>query len=257
MTMADAEARAMARRHTAQLLKMLRGYGPRSEISEPERVPDPPVTAPKPDTVAEATPGYDRGVDAIPSRLSLLPVSQPTPLPLPPRPCVEPDSIPTLPPLPPRPCIEPGSMPTVGEVLRRPQGMLGQLVAGAGRLNQLSQIFRAYLPPHLHDHAVLVRLDPEGWEVQTDSAAWATRLRYALPTIRQALGQQLDMVLPKPRIRVAPVAMPSKPRRPRLTLTRHNAELLEAAARTLTDSRLGAALRRLAAHGRPRSGPEA
>ena len=29
--MADADARATARRHTAQLLKMLRGYGPTAE----------------------------------------------------------------------------------------------------------------------------------------------------------------------------------------------------------------------------------
>ena len=57
------------------------------------------------------------------------------------------------------------------------------------------------------------------------------------------------MTLPKPRIRVAPVAAPLQSRRPRLTLTPRNAELLEAAARTLTDQRLGTALRRLAAHG--------
>ena len=124
-------------------------------------------------------------------------------------------------------------------------------MARADRLARLSQIFHAYLPPHLRDHAVLVRLDAEGWEVQTDSPSWATRLRYALPTIRQALGQQVGMMLPKPRIRVVPAAEPVQPQRPRLTLTRHSAEVLETAARTLTDPRLGAALRRLAAHGRP------
>jgi hypothetical protein len=124
-------------------------------------------------------------------------------------------------------------------------------MAQAGQLNRLSRIFRAYLPPHLHDHAVLVRLDAEGWEVQTDSASWATRLRYALPTIRQGLGQQLGIALPKPRVRVVPAEAPVQTQRPRLTLTRRNAEVLETAARTLTDPRLGAALRRLAAHGRP------
>ncbi|MFZ1642648.1 MAG: DciA family protein [Candidatus Contendobacter sp.] len=240
MTVADADARATARRHTAPLLKMLRGYGPSSATSEPEPVPDPPVAVPKPDAVAEATPIYDRWVDEVPSRSSPLPVLQPSP-----------------PPLPPRPRVEPGSIPTVGETLCRPRGVLGQIMARAGRLNRLSEIFHAYLPPHLRDHTVLIRLDSESWEVQTDSASWATRLRYALPTIRQALGQQLGIPLPKPRIRVAPAAAPPKPRRPRLTLTQRNAELLEAAARTLADPRLGAALRQLAAHGQPGSGSKA
>ena len=229
--MADADARATARRHTAQLLKMLRGYGP---AAEPEPALEPPTAAPPPVAVAEATPAYIRLLDAVP-----------TPPPL---------SVASSPPsLPPRPRDGPGSIPTVGEVLRHPPGVLGQLMARASQLNRLSQIFRAYLPPHLHDHAVLVRLDAEGWEVQTDSASWATRLRYALPTIRQGLGQQLGIALPKPRVRVVPAAAPSLPQRPRLTLTRRNAEVLETAARTLTDPRLGAALRRLAAHGRPGS----
>jgi hypothetical protein len=235
VTMAEADARATARRHTAQLLKMLRGYGP---TAEPEPAAEPPAAAPLPVAVAEASSAYLRLLDA---------VSTPPPLPV--------SSSP--PSLPPRPRGGPGSIPTVGEVLRHPAGVLGQLMAQAGQLNRLSQIFHAYLPPHLRDHAVLVRLDAEGWEVQTDSASWATRLRYALPTIRQALGQQVGVALPKPRIRVVPAATPAQTQRPRLTLTRHNAEVLETAARTLTDPRLGAALRRLAAHGRPGSASKA
>lgn len=220
--MADADARATARRHTAQLLKMLRGYGP---TAEPEPASESPAAVSPPTAVAEASSTY----------LRLLDVASTPP----------PSS------LPPRPRDGPGSIPTVGEILRHPPGVLGQLMARADRLARLSQIFHAYLPPHLRDHAVLVRLDAEGWEVQTDSPNWATRLRYALPTIRQALGQQVGMTLPKPRIRVVPAAKPIQPQRPRLTLTRRNAEVLETAARTLTDPRLGAALRRLAAHGRP------
>lgn len=228
--MADADARAAAHRHTTHLLKMLRGYGPRAK-TEPEPVAKSPVTVSRPAAVAEATPAYVRLLDAAaPPSLPALQV--PTA-----------DSSPTR---------GADSIPTVGEILRRPRGKLGQIMAQADQLIQLSRIFHAYLPPYLRDHAVLVRLDPEAWEVRADSAAWATRLRYALPSIGQALGQQLAMTLPKPRIRVAPVALSPQPR-PRLTLTRRNAELLEATARGLTDPRLGAALRRLAAHGRPGS----
>jgi hypothetical protein len=229
----DADARATARRHTARLLKMLRGYGPTAET---EPVSDPPAAAPKPAAVAEAPTAYVRLLDTT------------VPTPQPPSPVVQ-----ASPPrLPPAGRVGPGSIPTVGELLRDslPPGVLGQLIARASQMIHLRQVFRAYLPPHLRDHALLIRLDPEGWEVQTDSAGWATRLRYALPTIRQALGQQLGMTLPKPRIRVAPPAMPAQLEKPRLKLTRRNAELLETAAHALTDPRLGAALRRLAAHGR-------
>ncbi|MDS4029305.1 MAG: DciA family protein [Candidatus Contendobacter sp.] len=224
--MADADARATAHRHTTHLLKMLRGYGPRAK-TEPE-----PVAASRSAAVAEATPAYVRLLDA----------AAPPPLPA--------LQVPMADSSPPRGA---DSIPTVGEILRRPRGKLGQIMAQADQLIQLSRIFHAYLPPYLRDHAVLVRLDPEAWEVRADSAAWATRLRYALPSIGQALGQQLAMTLPKPRIRVVPVAISPQPRRPRLTLTRRNAELLEATACGLTDPRLGAALRRLAAHGRPGS----
>ncbi len=231
--MADAAARATAHRHTARLLKMLRGYGPRPQSEpEPELAAKSPVAASRPAAVAEATLAYVR----------LLDMAAPPPLPTVQAPALD------LPP--PRGS---DSIRTVGEILRRPRGKLGQLMARADQLIQLSRIFYAYLPSPLRDHAVLIRLDPESWEVRTDSAAWATRLRYVLPSIRQALGQQLDMTLPKPRIRVAPAAILPQSSHRRLTLTRRSAALLEAAAGTLTDPKLGAALRRLATHGRPGS----
>lgn len=227
--MADAESRALARRHTAQLLKMLRG--PDSAAGANPDAPSAPVA--KPALIAEAVADYERWKAAMAR-------------PPPPAPAALADA----PPPPPQPRGPARPIPSVAEVLRRPTGLLGQLLAQAGRLRQLSQTFQAYLPPHLRDHAVLIRLDAERWEVHTDAASWATRLRYALATIREPLGRQLGVELPKPRIRVKPAASPDPPRRPRLTLTRRNAELLETAARSLNDPRLGAALRQLAAHGR-------
>ena len=226
---ADADVRAAARRHTARLLKMLRGYEPKSEV---ELAAESPAAPSRPAVVAEASPAYARLLDI-------------APIPPPAGP-VAPSSAGSDAP--------PGAMRTVGERLRCIQGNWGQIVARADHFSRLSEAFRAYLPPPLNDHAVLLRLDAESWEVRTDSAVWATRLRYALPTIRQALGQQLRIALPKPRIRVMPIAVPPPAQHRRLTLTRRNAEVLEAAARALPDSRLSAALRRLAAHGR--SGPE-
>jgi hypothetical protein len=129
--------------------------------------------------------------------------------------------------------------------------VLGELVTQAEKRVRLSRIFHAYLPPHLRDHAELIRLDEEKWTVHTDSSSWATRLRYALHNIRDTLGQQLGFPLPKPHIRVVPPTLPLPVARPPLRLTPKSAKLLEIAARNLSDERLSAALRRLAAHADP------
>jgi len=152
--MAEADARATARRHTAQLLKMLRGYGP---TAEPEPAAEPPAAAPPPVAVAEHRPPiFGCSTPSQPHRHCPFPHRR----------------------LPCRPvrAVGPGSIPTVGEFCATPLACWDNLWRRR-QLNRLSQIFHAYLPPHLRDHAVLVRLDAEGWEVQTDSASWATRLR--------------------------------------------------------------------------------
>lgn len=253
--MSESDSRASARQHTAQLLKMLRGHE-----SEPSLSPASPA---RPTTVAGSEPdGAVRvmpvapSVD-VPAKIAEIPAPYrplpPLPPPPPPdRPTPRAPSVPPIQAMPPR--QRTGSIPTVGESLRRPQGALGRLMARADRLNRLNHVFRAYLPPHLHDHVVLVRLDQDDWTVHADSSSWATRLRYALHNIRDTLGQQLGIPLPKPRVRVVPPDFPPRPRRPRLTLTQRNAKLLEVTARNVPDPRLSAALRRLAQHAGVSSG---
>ena len=215
--------RMTARQHTAQLLKMLRGAG--SEASPPVAANGMPA-----ERLAEAPSSYavarQRTTD---SRAAAVAAKR---------------SAPASPP-PPRP------IPAIGDGLRQQDGVLGMLMARADRLAQLTRILHAYLPAHLRDHAVLLRLDAEAWTVQTDSPAWATRLRYALYNIRPTLGRHLQLELPKPRIRVAPTAEPVPVLRPRPTLTADSARLLEVTAGNVFDSRLSAALRKLAAHAGP------
>lgn len=227
------DARASARRHTAQLLKMLRGYGP---IAEPAPYAEPEGAASDKSAIAvtEAATVYARRPEPVANRQA------------------SPDGVPAGPEasMPPRARAVRGSISTVGEALSRQRGTLGELMAQADRLVRLSRIFRAYLPPHLHDHAVLIQMDEDRWIAHTDSSSWATRLRYALHNIRETLSQQLGFPLPKPHIRVVPAASPP-PSRPPLTLTKRNAKLLEVAARNLSDERLSAALQRLAAYAGP------
>jgi hypothetical protein len=251
---APSDRRTLARQHTAKMLQMLRGYGPKEPPStaEPRMAVVTELTSVRssslvdkeveplaadectPTTVADARACYVRLVEESPDqRLRSSAASAVPALRAPVRFSVQ-------------------QVASLGDGLRQQQtGVLGRLIAQTSKLEQSSRIFQAYLPPHLREHAILIRMDQEAWTVRTDSASWATRLRYKLYDIRQALGQQLGIALPKPHIRVEPVATPSSSRRSLLTLTRKNARLIEQTARDEADPRLSAALLRLAQHTAP------
>lgn len=223
------DARAIARQHTAHLLKMLRGHGP----AEPQPASPPVLPTPDPpaDRIAE-TPIIYSGIPT-PTRK--------------PRKTADTNSGEDDASLNVRQPAKPRPLRPVGETLFHQKGVLGELMERAENLVKLTRIFRAYLPPHLHDHATLIRLDAEEWVVHTDSSSWATRLRYALHNIREILGQQLGIELPKPYIRVVPPEVPVRKPRPPMKLTKRSAKVLEVAARNQSDERLSAALRKLAA----------
>ena len=135
----------------------------------------------------------------------------------------------------------------------RQRGVLMHLVQQTDKLVRLHRIMRAFLPPHLQDHARLSAADEDGWIIATESSAWATRLRYELPVLRQQLAAHLKRDLPPFKLKVEPVSeMPSKEPR-RLKLTQNSASVIEGAADSVNDERLGAALMRLAAHARKAS----
>jgi len=231
------DPRIIARQHTASLLKMLRGYGPVTTAA----VAVPPMTARKtpPETAAPMVADAAGTYRCLPEATDRQPTA--------PSPAGSTANAPG------RRCWPGRATPTVGEALHSPSGILGGLMAQVAKLRHASRILQAYLPPHLHRHTTLLRLDPEAWTVQTDSASWATRLHYALHENQQALGAELGFPLPKPRILVVPGTAPASCRRPRLTLTAQNAQLLKIAADNMRDARLSAALQRLAEHAGPRN----
>ncbi len=144
---------------------------------------------------------------------------------------------------------------SVGKHLQRKKsGRLGKIMSHTRQLAEFNTLFLAYLPPNFRDHATLAQMDSESWVVQTDSSAWATRLRYSLPNIRQQLGQQVGIKLPAPKIRIVPpdADLPEQPPPRRISVTDEMVNALESAARDLNDPRLGAAMMRLADHARRR-----
>lgn len=217
-----ADARRVARQHTTQLLAILQGKTA-VPAAPPENAPAPPPSRRPTAGEARAVPGgIAQGGDD-----------------------------------PPKPIHRPSKLIAVDETLRRQRSAgLDDLVKKTLHLAQLNQVFRSILPAHLREHATLARLDEGGWVVQTDSSAWATRLRYALPELRKPLEQHLGIALPRPRIRIAPPAVPKAPPPPsrRMTVTAHTVSVLESAAHNVADLRLGAAILRLAEHARETRG---
>ena len=146
------------------------------------------------------------------------------------------------------------TMTPIGDCLRRPKGRLAQLIAQTDYLTRLNRVFHAYLPPHLRDHAQITHQGEQAWTIQTESSAWATRLRYVLPTLRQQISEHLGQEIPRLQIRVQPTATehgrhsttPTATPTRRMHITKQSADLLAGAAENVNDQKLGAALLRLA-----------
>ena len=132
-------------------------------------------------------------------------------------------------------------------------GALMHLVQQTDKLVRLNRIMRAYLPPHMQDHARLIAVHEQAWVIQADSSAWATRLRYALPSLRQQLSDHLKRDVPVLKLKVQPTAETKTTEPRRLTLTQQSASFIKGAADSIGDERLGAALLRLASHARKAS----
>jgi len=148
----------------------------------------------------------------------------------------------------------PSSLVRIDQHLRRQKGRLAHLVAESDRLVRINQVFNAYLPPHLHEHARLAAIGDDAWVIQTDSPAWATRLRYVLPSLRNQLSQHLKTDVPQLKLRIKPTAVAAEPPTRRLNITSTSASVIEGAAEAVNDERLGAALLRLAGHARRHAG---
>ncbi len=81
-------------------------------------------------------------------------------------------------------------------------GALEQLARRAAEAGSLSAIVRRELPEALRAHVVSATHRGEDLVVIVDSAAWAARVRYAGPALKQRLGQLGEPVAGKISVRV-------------------------------------------------------
>lgn len=135
-----------------------------------------------------------------------------------------------------------------GHGFRSPLAAAGQarsLVEQARRLNAARQAIAAALPAELASGWQLARLDGEALVLVTDSAARATRLRYARSALLQAAQSALGVRPNTLSVKLSPP--PQQPRRrSRPQLTPAAAACLQQAIKGMDDGRLRRALAKLA-----------
>lgn len=123
---------------------------------------------------------------------------------------------------------------------------LTETVARARALIALERRFFALVnEPELPSHCRLANLREAVLVLETESPAWAARLRYATPEMVRRLAAGDFPPIDEIRIRVRPQHAPADAAR-RATLSPGSAAHLREAAATLDDAPLAAALRRLA-----------
>lgn len=77
----------------------------------------------------------------------------------------------------------------LSDLLADSRSGLGKLAAGAAQRSTLLRQVGACLPPELAARVTGVNLREDTLVLLTDSAAWATRLRYAGPALRESLSR--------------------------------------------------------------------
>lgn len=134
----------------------------------------------------------------------------------------------------------------IKSLLHAVDGELGAIVRQAGQLEALRKVVLEVLPETAADHVHVAGLDHGRLLMHVDSAGWATRLRYAEPSIRRALAQRLrlhaDNIVTRVRPALAQATRPVVERR----ISAANRDHMRRVAAYIDHPRLAQTLLRLA-----------
>ena len=81
-------------------------------------------------------------------------------------------------------------MKTIGEILTKNASVLTNLIRKSKNVQNLASVFHSMLDASLAKHCKLATLEGSKLNVTVTNAAWATRLRYAIPDIIKILRTQ-------------------------------------------------------------------
>lgn len=136
----------------------------------------------------------------------------------------------------------------VEQVLRTSSGSLADTLTHAGRLQRLNAVLVRHLAADIVDHCQAGNLRGHTLVLHTDSAPWATKLRFLAPQLLRELQRERGLArLERIEVRIlpqSPVAL--RPTRTAVPIGKSSREHLLSAARSVRDPRLQAALERLA-----------
>lgn len=126
-----------------------------------------------------------------------------------------------------------------------------QLTDRGQRLARFERFLNEQLPPELIGRVRIGNLRDQLLILFVDSPAWAARLRFHVPQLLQQLRKHGAIRPEKIQIRVLPDRSPPPVKHHHARMSAAAAESIRITARCTEDSKLAAALERLASRGKP------
>ena len=128
----------------------------------------------------------------------------------------------------------------VSKLLKDESLSITELCKKADIIQQIEQKLKECLDPSLHNHFQLANIKTDSVVILVHTSTWATRLRYNIPAILDALNNQLNFTAIKTvRIKVATLTPKNsyKPLEP-ISLSETSAQILRDIADNFSDSEL-------------------
>jgi len=137
----------------------------------------------------------------------------------------------------------------INSILAHKTDTVSALYHHALKLIELQNQLKALIPAPLDEHVTIANCRNGILTVHTDSAAWAARLRFEVPSMLEKLNDiSPDAHLQTIRIKVRPSERIPAPAIRKLSISDDTARLLRDVAESLSDPELRASLLRLSRH---------
>ena len=135
--------------------------------------------------------------------------------------------------------------------LLRKDSATGALVKQALTLSDLNTLLKQHLPARFAEHITLSAIKGRTILLHSDSAAWASQLRYITPELVESLNtvEEFQNILDV-RVKVRPESLPVDRQREPLTLSQASADAINRYSSSLTNDKTREAFKRIAKKGK-------
>ncbi|MEK7990340.1 MAG: DUF721 domain-containing protein [Thiotrichaceae bacterium] len=141
-------------------------------------------------------------------------------------------------------------MESVKKVLKKNQTSLQRLNQRCQALREVDDVLHQTIPSPLSDHCHIANLRHTTLIMHTDSALWASQLRYLLPKLMEQWQQETHLPeIQKVEIKVRFTHQPERRYTHHPSLSKKTESLLRDTAEQVTHPKLKSALLKLAQHG--------